>query len=77
MKEIGIKEIFENVPEAIYLLDLHDANFLYIPSAEAERVHGKIDETLKNIDYSKYWGFELPIPLLYESKRGKTFAEVK
>lgn len=77
MKEIAIKEIFENVPEAIFLLDLHDANFLYVPKGQAAELHLKLDHVLNTIDYSKYWGFKPAIELPYESKRGRTFAEVK
>lgn len=77
MKEIAIKETFDKVPEARFLLDLHDANFFYIPEHMADELHTRLDSALNDIDYSKYWGFELAIPLPYESKRGKTFAEVK
>lgn len=77
MKEIAIKETFEKVPEAIFLLDLHDANFFYVKQEDAERLHVELDNCLNGIDYSKYWGFVPAIPLPYESKRGKTFAEVK
>ncbi|AAX84882.1 possible DNA polymerase subunit [Xanthomonas phage Xp15] len=77
MKEIAIKETFEKVPEALFLLDLHDANFFYVPSVNAVDLHEKLDHTLNTIDYEKYWGFKLEIELPYESKRGKTFAEVK
>lgn len=77
MKEIAIKETFEKVPEAIFLLDLHDANFFYVPIDKAAELHERLDRTLNEIDYSVYWGFEPAIPLPYESKRGKTFAEVK
>lgn len=77
MKEIAIKETYQKVPEAKFLLDLHDANFFYIPVDRAEELHTRLDAALNEIDYQKYWGFELAIPLPYESKRGKTFAEVK
>ena len=77
MKEIAIKETFEKVPEAIFILDLHDANFFYVPKDQAAELHVKLDAALNEIDYQKYWGFEMPIELPYESKRGNTFAEVK
>lgn len=77
MKEIAIKETFDKVPEAIFVLDLHDANFFYVPEDQAERLHSDLDRVLNGIDYSKYWGFVPAIELPYESKRGKTFAEVK
>ena len=77
MKEIAIKETFEKVPEAKFLLDLHDANFFYVPVNRGAELHERLDATLNEVDYQKYWGFQLAIPLPYESKRGKTFAEVK
>lgn len=77
MKEIAIKEIYDKVQEATFVLDLHDANFIYVPEAQASELHERLDAVLNGIDYSQYWGFVLPIPLPYESKRGRTFAEVK
>lgn len=77
MKEIGIKETFEKVPEATFLLDLHDASFFYVKKEDAERLHKELDAVLNGIDYEVYWGFAPEIPLPYESKRGNTFAEVK
>lgn len=77
MKEIAIKETFDKVPEAKFLLDLHDANFFYIPIDRADELHARLDDALNTINYTKYWNFELAIPLPYESKRGNTFAEVK
>jgi DNA polymerase I-like protein with 3'-5' exonuclease and polymerase domains len=77
MKEIAIKETYDKVQEATFVLDLHDANFFFIPESKAAELHERLDDVLNGIDYATYWGFELPIPLPYESKRGKTFAEVK
>lgn len=77
MKEIAIVETFDKVPEALFVLDLHDANFFYVKKEDAARLHGELDQVLNGIDYQKYWGFELPIDLPYESKRGLTFADVK
>lgn len=77
MKEIGIKETFEKVPEATFVLDLHDASFFYVKKEDGERLHRELDAALNGIDYKVYWGFEPAIPLPYESKRGNTFAEVK
>lgn len=77
MKVVAIKETFEKVPEAIFVLDLHDASFFYVKDEDAERIRQDLDRTLDTIDYQKYWGFELPIPLPYESKMGATWADVK
>lgn len=75
MKNIAIAEVFDKVPdEATFILDLHDATFYYVPEDETGK---KIDHTLANIDYKQYWGFEIPIPLPYDSKLGNSWAEVK
>lgn len=76
MKEIAIKETFDKVPDAIFCLDLHDASFFFIKD-DADHLIKELDDTLNRIDYEKYWGFKPCIPLPYESKCGKTFAEVK
>lgn len=77
MKEIAIKETFDKVPDALFALDLHDANFFYIKKGETQRVAKELDHVLNSIDYSKYWGFTPPIPLEYESDFGNNFADVK
>lgn len=77
MKEIAILETYEKVPEALFVLDLHDANFFFVKKGDGARLHKELDDVLNGIDYQKYWGFEMPIDLPYESKRGATFADVK
>lgn len=74
MKNIAIAEVHNKVPEAVFILDLHDATFYYVPDTS----YGpKIDDVLTNIDYSKYWGFVPAVKLPYESKMGNSWAEVK
>lgn len=77
MKEIAIYETFSKVPEAIFVLDLHDANFFYVPEESCEELRIRLDNVLNSIDYSKYWNFDLEIALPYESKIGSSWAEVK
>lgn len=77
MKEIAIKETFDQVPEARYALDMHDGNFFYVREDLINEVRIKLDDVLKNIDYSKYWGFTPSIPLEYESMVGTNWAGVK
>lgn len=76
MKEIAIKETFENVPEAIFCLDLHDASFFFVKE-EDRHLTEQLDKTLNEIDYEPYWGFKPSIALPYESKFGITFSDVK
>lgn len=77
MKEIAIKETYNKVPNALFALDLHDANFFYVKEGEIEYNAKELDKVLNEIDYSKYWGFTPAIPLEYESMYGKNFADVK
>lgn len=74
MKNIAITEVFNQVPEVTFILDLHDATFYYIP----DKSYGtRIDKVLSTIDYQKHWGFVPPIALPYDSKMGNSWAEVK
>lgn len=74
MKNIAITEVHENVEEAVFVLDLHDATFYYVPD---ESFKPKIDAVLENIKYEDYWGFVPSVKLPYESKIGNSWAEVK
>lgn len=77
MKEIAIVEMFFKNRDCSFALDLHDANFVYVKEDEIETKSKELDHTLNNIDYNKYWGFTPSISLPYESKFGKSFADVK
>jgi DNA polymerase I-like protein with 3'-5' exonuclease and polymerase domains len=78
MKEIAICETFKHHGgEATFALDLHDANFFYVELEKLREVSSKLDMTLNNINYEKYWGFRPSIPLPYESKSGVNFSQVK
>lgn len=77
MKNIAITETYDKVPDAEFALDLHDASFFWVPEDRAKEVGKQIDDVLANIDYKKYWARDIPVKLLYDSKIGKTFAEVK
>ena len=77
MKEIAIHETFQKVPEALFALDLHDANFFYVPEHQTTELKSRLDEVLNTIDYSIYWGFKPEIDLPYESATGSSFADVK
>lgn len=74
MKNIAITEVFNKEPDVTFILDLHDATFYYIPD---ESYGKRIDNVLTNIDYNQHWGFTPPIALPYDSKMGKSWAEVK
>lgn len=75
-KEIAIKEVFDQVPEALFAMDLHDAGFWYIKESDLH-ITREIDRVLDNINYEKYWGFKPSIPLPFESMCGNNFGDVK
>lgn len=77
MKEIAIAETYIQEPRAKFILDLHDASFFYVPIPDSKEICDNLDRILNNIDYKPFWGFTPEIPLPYESKFGKSFAEVK
>lgn len=77
MKEIAIATLFQKFPEVFFGLDLHDCMFNFTDSKYSQELRVEVLKTLNEIDYSKYWGFELPCPLTYDSGHGKTFRDVK
>jgi len=76
MKYLAISEVFDKVPEALYALDVHDANFYYTPK-EQEEMHFEIYSVLQNLDYAGAWDVDIPIPLPWDAKRGATWASLK
>jgi len=77
MKELALKAMFELVPEAPFLLDLHDATFNIMPEDRVEELSAECDKVLAEIDYNRHWKMELPIDLPYESAHGLNFSDVK
>lgn len=77
MKEVAISALAEQFPEFHFALDLHDASFGYVDSDISTRIFKEMEEFLNNIDYTRYWGYKPEIPLPYDGKMGKTFADVK
>lgn len=74
MKEVVISEMFEKHPEAIFILDLHDAGFWLINEESQVK---ELDKSLNEIDYSVHWDMELPISLPMESGFGRSWADIK
>lgn len=77
MKEIAIATLHKELPEFIFILDLHDASFGYVREDIADEVHAKAEQVLNNIDYEPHWGFKPEIQLPYDGKIGYSFADVK
>jgi hypothetical protein len=77
MKEIAIATLFQKFPDVHFTVDLHDATFSLAPESDLKEIETEMLQCLNDIDYSKYWGFELPCPLTYESGSGKSFRDIK
>jgi DNA polymerase I-like protein with 3'-5' exonuclease and polymerase domains len=57
--------------------DLHDGIYLFVPDRHVERATHEIKYLLDNLPYRKAWGFEPPVPLPWECKRGKAWGTLK
>jgi DNA polymerase I-like protein with 3'-5' exonuclease and polymerase domains len=77
MKEIMISVLAKKMPETLLSLDLHDATFNFAKLDHLKETEEAMVECLNSIDYSSFWGFDLPIPLPYESASGRSFGDVK
>ena len=74
-KLIAIATVHEKNPDALFLMDLHDALFYIVPRKEE---HDNIGATLNSIDYKGLWSqLDVNIPLPFEGKYGTSFRDVK
>jgi len=63
------------IPEARFIMDLHDASFFLAPSREC---HEEIGYVLNSIEYEGIWcNVNANIPLPFEGKFGLSFKDVK
>lgn len=77
MKEINVAETAKKLKSCWFALDLHDATFNFTDDPQPDELTKEVNRFLDDIDYKRYWGFEPPIPLAYESAYGKSFKDVK
>jgi DNA polymerase I-like protein with 3'-5' exonuclease and polymerase domains len=74
-KLLALATVTRKIPEARFILDLHDASFFLAPSKEC---HEEIGATLNSIDYTDKWcNVNVNIPLPFEGKIGRSFKDVK
>jgi len=74
-KLIAIATVYDKVPRAQFMLDLHDAMFFIAPD---EETHNQIGEVLNSIKYGDLWSnLMVNIPLPFEGKFGRSFKDVK
>lgn len=74
-KLIALATVSKKIPEARFVLDLHDASFFVAPNKEC---HEEIGRVLNSIDYGPAWtNVNCNVPLPFEGKFGKSFKDVK
>lgn len=73
-KLIALATVAKKVPEAIFILDLHDASFFLVPNKEC---HEEVGHVLNTIDYSQWGQVTVNIPLPFDGKLGRSFKDVK
>lgn len=76
-KDLAIQEINKLFPEFEFMIDLHDGLFYEVKEdVPTERII-ECREMLNNLDYEKWWGFESPIPLLWDASVGSRWSTLK
>lgn len=60
-----------------FYFELHDGLYAIIPDDKAMKWGLKIREALSNLPYKKAWGVELPVPLPFDMKIGKSWGEME
>lgn len=62
---------------ARFAWDLHDGIYLYVPDDKVHEAAEQIKLLLDNLPYQKAWGFSPSIPLPWDCKSGKSWANLK
>lgn len=62
---------------ARFAWDLHDGIYFYVPDDKVKRAVQDMRRMLNNLPYEKAWGFSPPIPMLWDSKAGKSWGNLK
>lgn len=60
-----------------FLFDLHDGLYLLIPISKSYQACVDIKRMLDNLPYRQAWGFDPPIPMPWDCKRGKAWGRLK
>lgn len=76
-KNLAISLIARKYPEAIFVLDLHDGIWYYLPESHAQELAIEIRDYLNATDWSKLWNKEILLPLPFDAKIGPSFGEVR
>jgi len=75
-KVLAIAEIWENYPEALFMLDLHDGLWYGVPEDHGKELLLDMRDHLSNLPYGDIWNAEVPIPLLFDAQFGDSFGNI-
>ena len=78
-RDVALATLIAEHPDLKYKFshDLHDATFFVLPKYYKFSKAQAILRSLNDIDYSKYWGMQLPIPLTWEASFGPNWRDKK
>ena len=76
-KNLAISLLFRKFPEAIFILDLHDGLFYYIPDDHAHELALDMRNFINNTNWAELWNTEIVIPLPFDAQLGDSFGTVK
>ena len=76
-KNLAISLLTRKFPEALFVLDLHDGLFFYVPENNALELSIEMREYINRTNWSEMWNTETVIPFPFEGKLGSSFGTVK
>ena len=76
-KNAAISIIARKFPEAIFVLDLHDGIWYYLPSDHSVELAREMRDELNRTNWSRLWSRDILLPLPFGAKVGPSFGEVK
>ncbi len=76
-KELAIWQMQVHFPEFIFWFDLHDGIHYLVPNDTSNEELLEARDMLDALDYKKWWGVDLKVPLKWDCQVGKNWAELE
>lgn len=76
-KNAAISIIARKFPEAIFILDLHDGIWYYLPSDRSVELAREMRDELNRTNWARLWDRDIKLPLPFGAKVGSSFGTVK
>jgi DNA polymerase I-like protein with 3'-5' exonuclease and polymerase domains len=76
-KNLAISLLTRKFPEALFVLDLHDGLFFYVPEDRALELAREMRAYINATNWAEMWNTECVIPFPFEGKLGSSFGTVK